>query len=780
MRDAALTASAVTDTASVVTSPARTHLFAVDVLRLLTVLGVITVHATSLLLPSSDDTGAVLSVLHATREIFLVLSAAMLAHAAGGRDVERRRFWRRRYPLVAAPYVAWSAIYLLADGHLGNPADVIGRYGWDLLTGGARFHLYFLLLTFQLYLVFPWLYPWVRRRAARASAARVLLLGALGFQLLFSAAVHYRWAAPAPLDVWLTHPGSWLPSYAGYVVAGIVVGVHLDVVLTWVDGHRRVIAGVALGSVVIALADYVVALRVLGMGPLQAGEVFQPAVVIDSVALFVALLAVGLTITDRSGDMVLRRLRGGSDISFGVYLAHPLVIQGAMVAAASLGLNSVFAGLPTPAAIVLVIFIFTPAVFACTAVGIAQARDLRISLWLTGRPARAARAVAPQLRRWAVFGVGVRGTAVLSGPTTWGWPRLPGSSFRRRAVVSTSVAAVALIGLIAGSTWIPAGGPSVPRRAASVRHHVHRVSDVRSKLDRRPVAAPVTELSARLLVQVSKVEKGSSSAKAAATPDWVTTQENVTVGGLARTYLVVRPRLTSSQPLPVLMVLHGRDVTPQFEEHRTGFPGVTGPAILVYPAGYGESWNAGLCCSTAYNDHVDDVAFLTEVLHDVLRDQPDANGKEVYLAGYSNGGRMALTLACDDGQLFAGVSVYGATASEPCPNPRPTSVLVVASTGDPELTIGPGGTPQTASGYQQPTVVGQVADYRATDSCGTTSSSVTTGAVTVTTWECADHRKVGLALYQGGSHTWPAGSGTTPSAEAVMWPWLRASSLRSS
>jgi polyhydroxybutyrate depolymerase len=171
---------------------------------------------------------------------------------------------------------------------------------------------------------------------------------------------------------------------------------------------------------------------------------------------------------------------------------------------------------------------------------------------------------------------------------------------------------------------------------------------------------------------------------------------------------------------------------------------------------------------------VDDVGFLTTVLHQVLASGAGADPTRVYLVGYSNGGKMALTLACADPRAFAGVGVYGATAVAPCPTPGAVSLIEVASTGDPELTIGPTGTPKTAGTFVQPTVTGEVATYRGADGCTATSSTAGAGAFTQTTWAtCSGGRKVALGRYQGGSHSWPAGGGATPSGAQVLWSFFR-------
>src|SRR5438105_1459978 len=152
-----------------------------------------------------------------------------------------------------------------------------------------------------------------------------------------------------------------------------------------------------------------------------------------------------------------------------------------------------------------------------------------------------------------------------------------------------------------------------------------------------PRAAPVARTTP---LTVDAPTTTSSTAPPATTPtttaapagSWVKTSVDLTVGGLARRYLVVRPSVTTGAALPVVVVLHGRWVTPELEVTRTAFPSVTGAAILVYPAASGDdhSWNGGACCGSSHDRGIDDVAFVATVIQRVLRDQPDASAAHVY------------------------------------------------------------------------------------------------------------------------------------------------------
>ena len=124
------------------------HLDSVDVVRVLTIALVIGVHTVSQQPGGTGLTnGALLTVMHVSREVFFLLTAFVLCYSYRDRAPERWRvFWRRRYLLVGVPYLVWSAVYLLALGR-GWELPVFAR---AVLTGTAQYHLYFLLVSMQL------------------------------------------------------------------------------------------------------------------------------------------------------------------------------------------------------------------------------------------------------------------------------------------------------------------------------------------------------------------------------------------------------------------------------------------------------------------------------------------------------------------------------------------------------------------------------------------------------------------------------------------------------
>ncbi|GAA2558336.1 hypothetical protein GCM10010435_31690 [Winogradskya consettensis] len=329
----------------------REHLAAVDLVRVLTVGLVVGVHTVSQQPGGTGLTnGALLTVMHVSREVFFLLTAFVLCYSY--RDREPRRwtaFWKRRYLLVGVPYLVWSVIY-----HLAVRNDGLAR---EILTGTAQYHLYFLLVSMQLYLVFPLL-----RRLLSATAGRHgrLLTVAVVYQL---AAYHFL------------HPNALLISYLGFVVVGGIAATHAPAFLALTRRHQgRIFTGTAV-VLAAGIGWFLVQVLLLGRSTVTASAVFQPVVVLESFAVAWSFLAAGLAWESRP-----RWVRTAADASFGVYLAHPLILQALL----ALGLGTAAAGLPGPVVTVLAMTVVVPLVYLGCVAGVVLLRRTPLSLPLTG------------------------------------------------------------------------------------------------------------------------------------------------------------------------------------------------------------------------------------------------------------------------------------------------------------------------------------------------------------------------------------------------------------
>lgn len=232
--------------------------------------------------------------------------------------------------------------------------------------------------------------------------------------------------------------------------------------------------------------------------------------------------------------------------------------------------------------------------------------------------------------------------------------------------------------------------------------------------------------------------------------------EEVEVDGNLRTYRVFAPPTIERSPSAgLVLALHDA-----FGGARS-FPEVTqldraasaGNFVVVYPESLVGTWNAGSCCGRAVAEGVDDMAFLTAVLDEVMDTYPIDPGR-VYAAGASNGAFMAYRMACEaPDRVTAIASVGGAMALEGCAPDQPVSVLAIHGTEDGHVPYEGG---QTSGGpIPVPAQPQLLAWWAELNGCGEDADIEVDGPATTSSWGgCRAGRSVRLVTIEGGGHTW--------------------------
>jgi polyhydroxybutyrate depolymerase len=132
---------------------------------------------------------------------------------------------------------------------------------------------------------------------------------------------------------------------------------------------------------------------------------------------------------------------------------------------------------------------------------------------------------------------------------------------------------------------------------------------------------------------------------------------DVLVDGLRRSYRIYVPK-TLRENASLIIVLHGIFSPPAYVAWDTQISKQSrkNNFIAVYPRGVGLSWNAGDCCGKAAEKQINDVAFIKELLKQLLA-KYSIDEHKVYAAGFSNGGMLCYRLAQDTPATFAGIAV---------------------------------------------------------------------------------------------------------------------------
>ncbi|MFC4639278.1 acyltransferase [Deinococcus hohokamensis] len=311
-------ASAPVSEEAVSAPPAR--LSTVDVFRGLTILEVVGHHASGMALrhaaPGSATHEALLILnrtLHFAVPAFVFLSCMVLTRSLLRRFEPRRYYWRR-LTRGGWPYLLWSVLYALWYVWSGQrtPESLTDPERWWtwLAYGKASYHLYFLLVALEVYLILPLLLPLARRRPRISVALVAGLATQLGAYFLNREVLHLQF--PASTALWYVLP----------ITLGLAVGARLDEFEEWWRRRRVVL----LPLLALAYSLYLpVALAYV------RGEQVTPLVYSGLSWTFTALVALTLLGVAHALQRGPRRLQvliaTLGTVSLQIYLLHPAVLQ---------------------------------------------------------------------------------------------------------------------------------------------------------------------------------------------------------------------------------------------------------------------------------------------------------------------------------------------------------------------------------------------------------------------------------------------------------------------
>lgn len=273
--------------------------------------------------------------------LFLMISALVLAHRCGGEQLDRRAFYLSRGRQVVVPYLVWTTIALgFRFLVLGETVPrSVNPWAFWYLCGKGYFHLYFLVIIIQFYLLFPLLQSaWRRCRPGFGTALAVFAAAQVAFYWLNRLCIYEHFP----------YPGSILFSYIFPIGIGFWLGGNVPRWAAWWRACRWGIAAAA------ALAGAVyIRLSLLSLsGQAINTFAFQTAWQIYVTALGILVIFLSrrlLRSTTAEAALRLRGLRAVSRDSFGIYLMHPFILffwQKLIHPTAPLGLHlSVWAGL---------------------------------------------------------------------------------------------------------------------------------------------------------------------------------------------------------------------------------------------------------------------------------------------------------------------------------------------------------------------------------------------------------------------------------------------------
>jgi polyhydroxybutyrate depolymerase len=236
------------------------------------------------------------------------------------------------------------------------------------------------------------------------------------------------------------------------------------------------------------------------------------------------------------------------------------------------------------------------------------------------------------------------------------------------------------------------------------------------------------------------------------------------VDGVTRQWRLTVPDRLPDGPVPVVVSFHGYGQSAAQQDTMTGLPAATRAAgvVLLTPEGVAARWNFPRRAAIG----PDDVAFTRALLAAVPATVCRPAGT-VLVTGISDGGDMAVAVACAAPSAVTAVVAVAPSVTPTCPALPPT-VVEVHGTADPIVPFGGGGgdRPPPFQDTEARSATARAAGWAATEGCGPTATTTRPAADLVAVrWPCAG-RSVELLEVVGGGHTWP-GAAPTPSLGAT-------------
>ncbi|MDQ0196662.1 acyltransferase [Paenibacillus wynnii] len=217
-----------------------------DIFRAVAILAVLAIHATSRTLSEMLDTSLFHPFLFINKfsqfavPSFVFLSGFVLFYNYIDRPLNGRmlgKFYGKRLLYIIVPYVVFSLLYFILKMYAGNtwnlPAEEqINKLGKYLLKGTAYTHLYYVILIFQFYVLFP-LFLWCMQKSRRVAAWAPLigLLMQWGFVLLNRYMTRNGY--------WELSKGSLAITYFSYFLLGAAIAIYYSSLKKWLIPSRE-------------------------------------------------------------------------------------------------------------------------------------------------------------------------------------------------------------------------------------------------------------------------------------------------------------------------------------------------------------------------------------------------------------------------------------------------------------------------------------------------------------------------------------------------------------
>ncbi|MCY9589276.1 acyltransferase [Paenibacillus chitinolyticus] len=312
----------------ITTKTSKLKIFEMDIVRAVAIMAVVLIHSTTeaAVYPWEGqvvpDEGSLSQIILFTLNracqfavpVFILISGLVLFYRySGSWSVKTAvQFYKRRLWSVVVPYLIWSLFYYIYNPWIsGQPVELDAReFLGDIQWADTGYHLYFMIIILQFYVVFPVLMFLAKYKWFRVSMVPLGILIQLGFYS------YNHWVER------IDHYPSLAPTYFSFFLTGGFIGLYYD----FFRQKMKSVVSWALLVMLVSGGTYV-EMFLLNRYDNRMFENtwYVIAMLFYATTVSVVLLGVGKWLLDKLPGAAKWLLPLGS-YSFGIYLMHPLIL----------------------------------------------------------------------------------------------------------------------------------------------------------------------------------------------------------------------------------------------------------------------------------------------------------------------------------------------------------------------------------------------------------------------------------------------------------------------
>lgn len=322
------------------TTKKKKYLYEVDLMRVIFIFGVLANHATSVIISQmvkgSGPWYALLSthlLLHFTRMGFMFITGLVLfLNYYKKPSINYWSFWLKRYKGSGIPYLFWNAFLLLITAIATSSLGTFGSQWLGAILHGDHFYMYYILVVFQLYLIFPLLIMLFKKTVTLRNHLIVLGISfVLQLAFLFFTKYAYPYISHAGWPYMFVHYGNFVLSYQFYFIAGAFVSAHYETTISFLKKYQRIIFSItgllALGTFGLFYYNW----HILKLSEHLTELVHQPYLLFYASFMVISVFLISLKYAERRSQPnwqpFAKFVAMSSKISFGIYLSQSLSLM---------------------------------------------------------------------------------------------------------------------------------------------------------------------------------------------------------------------------------------------------------------------------------------------------------------------------------------------------------------------------------------------------------------------------------------------------------------------